>query len=93
MEHNSRAFFRTAALACVAVAALTVSSAMPITQNNLPVCPLIATGGTIAMKIDPVKEGAGASYLWRGSGGHGPGLPCQPTPCLQPLTNTGISER
>lgn len=25
-------------------------------QGNLPVCPLIATGGTIAMKIDPVKQ-------------------------------------
>ena len=25
-------------------------------QSNLPVCPLIATGGTIAMKIDPVKH-------------------------------------
>src|SRR5215475_9101337 len=25
-------------------------------QTNLPVCPLIATGGTIAMKIDPVKQ-------------------------------------
>jgi Asparaginase, N-terminal len=25
-------------------------------QSNLPVCPLIATGGTIAMKIDPVKQ-------------------------------------
>jgi L-asparaginase len=26
------------------------------THSNLPVCPLIATGGTIAMKIDPVKH-------------------------------------
>ena len=25
-------------------------------QSNLPVCALIATGGTIAMKIDPVKQ-------------------------------------
>ncbi|MGB7916928.1 MAG: asparaginase domain-containing protein, partial [Rhodomicrobium sp.] len=25
-------------------------------QAQLPVCPLIATGGTIAMKIDPVKK-------------------------------------
>ena len=56
MDHNPRAFFRTAELACVAVTALTVSSATAIAQNNLPVCPLIATGGTIAMKIDPVKK-------------------------------------
>src|SRR6266700_4570163 len=56
MDHNPRAFFRTAALACVAVAALTASSTTAIAQNNLPVCPLIATGGTIAMKIDPVKK-------------------------------------
>jgi len=27
-------------------------------QNGLPVCPLVATGGTIAMKIDPVKNAA-----------------------------------
>jgi L-asparaginase len=27
-------------------------------QNSLPVCPLVATGGTIAMKIDPVKNAA-----------------------------------
>ena len=25
-------------------------------QSNLPVCPLVATGGTIAMKIDPIKQ-------------------------------------
>jgi L-asparaginase len=56
MDHNPRALFRTAALACVAVAALTASSTTAIAQNNLPVCPLIATGGTIAMKIDPVKK-------------------------------------
>src|SRR5436309_6823698 len=56
MDHNPRAFFRTAALACVAVAALTASSITAIAQDNLPVCPLIATGGTIAMKIDPIKK-------------------------------------
>jgi L-asparaginase len=27
-------------------------------QNSLPVCPLVATGGTIAMKIDPVRNAA-----------------------------------
>jgi L-asparaginase len=56
MDHNPSAFFKTTALACVAVAALTVSSTTMIAQNNLPVCPLIATGGTIAMKIDPIKK-------------------------------------
>jgi len=35
---------------------LTISHTTVIAQNNLPVCPLIATGGTIAMKIDPVKK-------------------------------------
>ncbi len=55
MHHNPRGFFRTA-LACVAVAGLTVSSTTAIAQNTLPVCALIATGGTIAMKIDPVKK-------------------------------------
>ena len=35
---------------------LTVSDTTAIAQNDLPVCPLIATGGTIAMKIDPVKK-------------------------------------
>jgi len=56
IDHNPRAFFRTATLACVAVAALTASSITATAQNNLPVCPLIATGGTIAMKIDPIKK-------------------------------------
>ena len=56
MDHNPRAFFKTATLACVAVAALTASSITAIGQSNLPVCPLIATGGTIAMKIDPIKK-------------------------------------
>ena len=56
IDHNPRAFFRTATLACVAGAALTASSITATAQNNLPVCPLIATGGTIAMKIDPIKK-------------------------------------
>ena len=56
IDHNPRAFFRTATLACVAVAALTASSITATAQNDLPVCPLIATGGTIAMKIDPIKK-------------------------------------
>ncbi len=56
MDHNPSAFFKTTTLACIAVAALTVSSTTLIAQNSLPVCPLIATGGTIAMKIDPIKK-------------------------------------
>jgi L-asparaginase len=43
-------------LTTMALLCLTVSHTTAIAQNNLPVCPLIATGGTIAMKIDPVKK-------------------------------------
>jgi L-asparaginase len=43
-------------LALFALFALIASPSMSNAQNNLPVCPLIATGGTIAMKIDPVKK-------------------------------------
>jgi len=49
---------RRAAITLITMALLcfTVSHTTAIAQNNLPVCPLIATGGTIAMKIDPVKK-------------------------------------
>src|SRR4029077_4541640 len=38
------------------VAAALILPARAQQAQNLPVCPLIATGGTIAMKIDPVKQ-------------------------------------
>jgi L-asparaginase len=44
------------AFASIAVAALLLPARAQQAQSNLPVCPLIATGGTIAMKIDPVKH-------------------------------------
>src|SRR6516164_10501816 len=49
---------RRAALTLTTIArlCLTVLHTTAIAQNNLPVCPLIATGGTIAMKIDPAKK-------------------------------------
>lgn len=37
---------------------LGTSSDISTAQNSLPVCPLVATGGTIAMKIDPVRNAA-----------------------------------
>jgi L-asparaginase len=40
----------------IVVAALILPARAQQAQSNLPVCPLIATGGTIAMKIDPVKQ-------------------------------------
>src|SRR6476646_10995553 len=43
-------------LALFALLALIASPSISGAQNNLPVCPLIATGGTIAMKIDPIKQ-------------------------------------
>ena len=45
-----------AALLCTALAMALLSVEAALAQSNLPVCPLIATGGTIAMKIDPVKQ-------------------------------------
>ena len=47
---------RAALILCTALpmALLPVEAAQA--QSNLPVCPLVATGGTIAMKIDPVKQ-------------------------------------
>jgi L-asparaginase len=44
------------AFAFIAVAALILPVKAEQAQSNLPVCSLIATGGTIAMKIDPVKQ-------------------------------------
>src|SRR6516225_9547900 len=40
----------------IAAAALVLPARAQQAPSNLPVCPLIATGGTIAMKIDPVKH-------------------------------------
>src|SRR5262245_9938205 len=42
--------------ALFALLALITSPSISDAQNSMPVCPLIATGGTIAMKIDPVKK-------------------------------------
>src|SRR5438552_17314537 len=42
-------------LVCAAARAQQPPPAKP-PAANLPVCPLIATGGTIAMKIDPIKK-------------------------------------
>src|SRR3974377_11525 len=44
------------AFSFIAVAALILPARAQQAQSNLPICPLIATGGTIAMKIDPVKK-------------------------------------
>ena len=41
---------------CIAVAMALLPVDTAQAQSNLPVCPLVATGGTIAMKIDPVKQ-------------------------------------
>ena len=49
-------FSKMVALVGAAFVAVTVSPSGSTAQNTLPVCPLIATGGTIAMKIDPVKK-------------------------------------
>ncbi len=47
----------SAGLFCATLAALVLAGGEASqAQSNLPVCPLIATGGTIAMKIDPVKQ-------------------------------------
>jgi L-asparaginase len=40
----------------VAVATLAIGAAGTVAAQSLPVVPFIATGGTIAMKIDPVKK-------------------------------------
>lgn len=45
-----------ATLLCTALAMVLLAGKASQAQSNLPVCPLIATGGTIAMKIDPVKQ-------------------------------------
>jgi L-asparaginase len=44
------------AFAFIAVVASILPTRAQQAQSNLPVCPLIATGGTIAMKIDPIKQ-------------------------------------
>ncbi len=53
----SRSAFRTLlALAAIALSAAAVSVPAGIVAAELPVVKMIATGGTIAMKIDPVKN-------------------------------------
>ena len=55
MRANLVLITNRAALVCIAVAAALLPDTSKA-QSNLPVCPLIATGGTIAMKIDPIKQ-------------------------------------
>ena len=54
MRANLALITNRAALVCIAAALLPVDNSKA--QPDLPVCPLIATGGTIAMKIDPIKQ-------------------------------------
>jgi L-asparaginase/Glu-tRNA(Gln) amidotransferase subunit D len=61
-------------LALFALLALIASPSISGAQNNLPVCPLIATGGTIAMKIDPVKKACVGSAGEEDGHGEGIGL-------------------
>jgi L-asparaginase len=56
MDREFGTFSKMVALVGAAFVAVTVSPSRSTAQNTLPVCPLIATGGTIAMKIDPVKK-------------------------------------
>ena len=56
MRANFVIIINRAALVCIAVAAALLLADTSKAQSNLPVCPLIATGGTIAMKIDPIKQ-------------------------------------
>jgi L-asparaginase len=48
--------FPLRSISCVAALIAALLPAPLHAQAQLPVCPLIATGGTIAMKIDPVKK-------------------------------------
>ncbi len=54
MRANLVLFTNRAAPICIAVAAALLAADTSKAQSNLPVCSLIATGGTIAMKIDPI---------------------------------------
>ena len=56
MDRELRTLLKKLALVGAAAIAVAVSSGPSSAQNTLPVCPLIATGGTIASKIDPVKK-------------------------------------
>jgi hypothetical protein len=56
MDREVRASLRRVAFIGVAAVAVAASPSSSSAQNMLPVCPLIATGGTIASKIDPVKK-------------------------------------
>ena len=54
--HNKLCKSLPLAFVFIVAAALILPARAQQAQSNLPVCPLIATGGTIAMKIDPVKQ-------------------------------------
>ena len=54
--HNRLCKSLPLAFVFIVAAALILPARAQQAQSNLPVCPLIATGGTIAMKIDPVKQ-------------------------------------
>jgi L-asparaginase len=56
MDRELRSFLEKLAVVGAATLAVAVSPNLSSAQNMLPVCPLIATGGTIASKIDPVKK-------------------------------------
>jgi L-asparaginase len=56
MDLEVRTFFKKVGLVGAAALLMAVAPSPSSAQNTLPVCPLIATGGTIASKIDPVKK-------------------------------------
>jgi hypothetical protein len=56
MDRELRASLKRVAFVGAAAVAVVASPTPLSAQNMLPVCPLIATGGTIASKIDPVKK-------------------------------------
>jgi L-asparaginase len=56
MDLEVRTFLKKVGLVGAAALLMAVAPSPSSAQNSLPVCPLIATGGTIASKIDPVKK-------------------------------------
>jgi L-asparaginase len=56
MDREVRTFLKKVGLVGAAALLMAVVPGPSAAQNMLPVCSLIATGGTIASKIDPVKK-------------------------------------
>jgi L-asparaginase len=56
MDREVRTFLKKVGLVGAAALLMALAPSPSSAQNTLPVCPLIATGGTIASKIDPVKK-------------------------------------